>query len=433
MTANPNSVYSMPKYTSIFFFLTVLFLSGCQTKSTSPTDYDAVLLPESGIGLWGDIDLSPEEEQWLNTHHTVRVHVGNLPPYMIPGDEPQGMAIDYVSLILQRHGLEPIYFSPPEVTRVDAWEQVTNKNGIDLMPTMSNIPERECCFVFSRGYLNLPWVIVTRDDGDFVGSIEDLYGKTIILPSNLGIADIITENYPQINVKTVEGVDVFEQVVTALATGQADATIADLAVITYRIQNYGATNLKIAAEAPFARPENGMGIRNDWPELASIITKSLDAMTPAQHIAIRNRWLSVRYEYGLRTMDIVKWVLIVFALASMIVAFILRWNRRLEKEVKQRKQAEANMRKYSLQLEQTIEARTATLKNLEEALAKVKQLSGLLPICASCKKVRDDDGYWQQVEVYISRHSEAEFTHGMCPECIEKWYPNLKTSKPDKS
>ena len=52
---------------------------------------------------------------------------------------------------------------------------------------------------------------------------------------------------------------------------------------------------------------------------------------------------------------------------------------------------------------------------LEEALAQVKLLSGMLPICASCKKIRDDEGYWQQIELYIQQHSEAEFSHGICP------------------
>ncbi len=62
---------------------------------------------------------------------------------------------------------------------------------------------------------------------------------------------------------------------------------------------------------------------------------------------------------------------------------------------------------------------------LQEALSKVKQLSGMLPICACCKKVRDDRGYWRQLEVYIRDHSEAEFSHGLCPDCGERLYPGL--------
>lgn len=64
-------------------------------------------------------------------------------------------------------------------------------------------------------------------------------------------------------------------------------------------------------------------------------------------------------------------------------------------------------------------------KNLEDALTKVKHLSGLLPICASCKKVRDDRGYWQQVEEYVAERSEATFSHSLCPECMKKLYPDL--------
>jgi len=59
---------------------------------------------------------------------------------------------------------------------------------------------------------------------------------------------------------------------------------------------------------------------------------------------------------------------------------------------------------------------------LSSALEKVKLLSGFLPICASCKKIRDDKGYWTQIETYIKNHSEAEFSHGICPECAEKLY-----------
>jgi K+-sensing histidine kinase KdpD len=66
---------------------------------------------------------------------------------------------------------------------------------------------------------------------------------------------------------------------------------------------------------------------------------------------------------------------------------------------------------------------TRLIAELQEALAQVKQLSGLLSICASCKKIRDDQGDWLQMELYIRDHSEADFSHGICPECARKLYP----------
>jgi len=68
------------------------------------------------------------------------------------------------------------------------------------------------------------------------------------------------------------------------------------------------------------------------------------------------------------------------------------------------------------------EEREKLILELRDALDKIRTLRGLIPICASCKKIRDDDGYWHQVEVYLCDHSEAEFSHGICPECAEKLY-----------
>ncbi len=64
--------------------------------------------------------------------------------------------------------------------------------------------------------------------------------------------------------------------------------------------------------------------------------------------------------------------------------------------------------------------------NLEKALKQIKTLRGLLPMCASCKKIRDDSGYWKQIESYIHEHSDAKFSHGICPDCAKELYPDIK-------
>lgn len=104
-------------------------------------------------------------------------------------------------------------------------------------------------------------------------------------------------------------------------------------------------------------------------------------------------------------------------------------HRELEGRVQARTQ---DLQHVNDRLQQEIEERVATerereklILELQEALAEVKTLSGLLPICASCKKIRDDTGYWSQIEVYIGAHSDAEFSHGLCPGCMESLYPEL--------
>ena len=98
----------------------------------------------------------------------------------------------------------------------------------------------------------------------------------------------------------------------------------------------------------------------------------------------------------------------------------------------QLEQQAAGLQRANDQLQLEMAERTRTEQALREknaelaaALAKVKLLGGLLPICAGCKKIRDDQGYWSQVDSYVQEHSEATFTHGLCPECIKRLYPEL--------
>ncbi|NGZ01482.1 MAG: response regulator [Nitrospira sp. WS238] len=83
----------------------------------------------------------------------------------------------------------------------------------------------------------------------------------------------------------------------------------------------------------------------------------------------------------------------------------------LKNEMDQRKQREAELHRSN--------------EELQRALREVKVLRGLIPICASCKKIRNDGGFWQQIEEYIGEHSEAEFSHGLCQPCLKKLYPGV--------
>jgi len=104
-----------------------------------------------------------------------------------------------------------------------------------------------------------------------------------------------------------------------------------------------------------------------------------------------------------------------FVMASILLTAVLISTYKANKSIAAQKEVE--------------EAKGKLIVELQAALAKVNKLSGLLPICASCKKIRDDKGYWNQIESYIREHSEAEFSHGICPECVKKLYPELHEKK----
>ena len=136
---------------------------------------------------------------------------------------------------------------------------------------------------------------------------------------------------------------------------------------------------------------------------------------------------TVKNDYRFETEDLKKFDLI--ELREMFSLAMLRVDAR-----------EINLRDLIKTLDEKVKARTKELEKknrqletanyeLYQSLEKVKLLSGMLPICASCKKIRDDQGYWQQVEEYISDHSEAIFSHGLCPECLKNLYPDFYEEK----
>jgi hypothetical protein len=105
----------------------------------------------------------------------------------------------------------------------------------------------------------------------------------------------------------------------------------------------------------------------------------------------------------------------------LLFAYLLIWIMGLAGQVAAR---------YHLNIEK--EEREKVIGDLQHALAEVKTLSGLLPICASCKKIRDDTGYWNQIEEYFVHHTEIEFSHGLCPDCVKKLYPDYPQAAGDK-
>ena len=111
-------------------------------------------------------------------------------------------------------------------------------------------------------------------------------------------------------------------------------------------------------------------------------------------------------------------ITIVFStiLALIVSFFVLKRENKIKSTINQKNQ---ELEKAKNDLEEN-------LKRLEEGSRNIKILSGLIHICSSCKKIRDDAGYWHQIEKYIKEHSDAVFSHGLCPACAKELYPDMK-------
>jgi hypothetical protein len=118
--------------------------------------------------------------------------------------------------------------------------------------------------------------------------------------------------------------------------------------------------------------------------------------------------------------------LFLFLLFVFLISALKKLTEGLEKTVEEKT---ASLLKEIEERKRAEEEREIVIAELKEAIGKIKTLRGIIPICSSCKKIRNDEGYWKQLESYIRDNSEAEFTHGICPDCKKELYPELFREK----
>lgn len=272
------------------------------------------------------IRFTAEEQDWLAKNHTVHVRTGKAPPYSFFDRESQGISSDYLNAIAHRAGFKVKYI--PDISWPDALEHVKNRKNIDLLPALAETNQRKDFIVFTHAYLSSPRVIYTRENNGYIFSLEDLANKTVSVERGYVVQQKLADEYPQIKLLITQTT---ESALLLLASGKVDAYVGDLMAGTYIIKNRGLNNIKIAAPAPFGDLTLALGVRSDWPYLASIINKVLTSFNQKEHVAIREKWLApIRYDYGISADDILKWIVGVVSVAFSIIVTILIWNKKLK-------------------------------------------------------------------------------------------------------
>lgn len=316
----------------------------------APLDFDSFDI------MRAEISLTPEEKTWLDQKTEVRVRVGQWPPFMIPGDKPGGISIDYLRVISQRLGIS-FRFLPRIGHFAEDIENIkTLKGEYDVIPTMKRTPERASAINLTQDYLYLPWVIFTRKDSPVVSAVSDLRGLTVAVQDGYVMHTKLKAEYPEL---TLHVVNTTSEALLSLATGESDAFVGNLAVGTYLIEHLGLSNLKVAAPTGFQEHNQCMGVRRDWPELHSVLDKALAAFSPGDHARIRNRWLAVRFEYGISPRDV---VLLTFGIALIILVPLLLFIRR------------------SARLKREVEIQTKSGETQRERLSFIQSLLDDLPV-----------------------------------------------------
>ncbi|MEZ4524643.1 MAG: PAS domain S-box protein [Desulfobacterales bacterium] len=282
----------------------------------------------------GRIRLCAEEKKWLKQNKSAKIAMpDSLPPLSFVGEngQLQGIVPDYLNIISARTGMvfEPVFSS------LSGLSEHLKTGRADIMPGL-HLPSAEIAN-FTVPCFNLQRVIINRTDEPFVRNTDDLKGRKIAAIKNTGLFQHLTEEHPGLVIYPVsnhmEGLE-------AVSEGKADAFICSLLTCGYLIQKHHLVNLKIAA--PEGHPDFPFrfAVRKDLPELAAILSKAIDSVTRQEHDEIFKKWLSVRYEYVTDWKTVFRWI----AFFAVLLLISLFWNRRLAKEISERKQTEEALR-----------------------------------------------------------------------------------------
>ncbi|SDT89318.1 PAS domain S-box protein [Desulfobacula phenolica] len=290
-----------------------------------------------------DLKLTDAEQNWLKEHPRIRIGIMHAWPPMNYVDEqgnPEGIGVDYINAINSRLKISLIPVPGPFKENV----ALVKEKQLDAVMDITPKKEREPFLNFSKPYLKIPHVIVGRDNGQFFNSENDLTGKTVALESGFYNVTYFRKNHPDITIKEY---DITSDALDAVSRGKADAYAGNRAVVNYLIKQELMNNLQVQGRMEKPPVILSIGVRKDWPELVTILNKVLDAVTPEMDVKFKNKWVSLTFEDKTDMKTIVKWVVPVFSVLGLIIIVFIAWNRRLGREIFERKAAETKIRAMS--------------------------------------------------------------------------------------
>lgn len=301
------------------FIQAQLSISGFIKKLALPVLLLLGLFPSLALSS-NDLQLTALEQQWIAEYPVIRIGVDpDFAPYEFVNSsgEYEGMGADYLRLIEASTGLT--FRLVPDLT----WEQAlagSRQKTLDLHPLLTNTKKRRQFLLFTQPYIKDPYVVITRRGSPKVNHELALKGK-------------------------------------AVAGGEVTATVGHLDSLTYQTQNNNLSNLKVAAVADFQSQGMGMAVRNDWPELVSILDKALAHVSDAQRNEINQRWVGIEQTLQVEYSEFRKYAFVVV----LLLLAILLWIRTLRRTVSQR------TAQVQQELKRRIESETRFLTLFENA------------------------------------------------------------------
>ncbi|MEO5332301.1 MAG: transporter substrate-binding domain-containing protein [Magnetococcus sp. YQC-5] len=286
--------------------------------------------------LQSRLQLTQEEIRWLRAHPRVRLAVeSNHPPFeMLQNGQWIGLTADFMALLAKMTGmvLEPI----PGIPGRDALQMVHGQQA-DVASAFLFLEERHSPLHMTEGYITFPVVIVTRRDAAFVSGLDDLTGLKVAVVRNGPEARLLEKHHPQLRQVLFKNT---ADAMRAVEAREVDALVENLAKVSHALNHLQLDRLHISAPTAY---QTGLflAVRSDWPELGSILQKALNQITPQEKNAIRNAWMAVHMQIGVDLKQLFIWGVPSLLLVVLVIGFVVVWNRRLYREIVERKKVEA--------------------------------------------------------------------------------------------
>ncbi|MGE7959171.1 bifunctional diguanylate cyclase/phosphodiesterase [Pseudomonas sp. NPDC089530] len=286
------------------------------------------------------LTLSDEEQAWLSAHQELRLGVdASWPPFEYRDEEGryQGLAADYIHLIQDRLAIKLKPIEPASWSEVLA---TAKKGNLDLLPGIMSTPERQNYLAFTRPYLDFPIVILAHKGGAQPGKLQDLYGLKIAVVENYAPHELLRTYHPDLNLVALPNVS---SALQALALNQVDAVVGDLASSVWSLRQLKLDGLYVSGETPY-RYQLAMGVPRDSKILVGILDKVLADISPAEVNEIQQRWVGNVLDHRSFWSDLLFYGLPGLLLLFVVLAVVIRINRRLSSEIARRVALEQELR-----------------------------------------------------------------------------------------
>jgi len=251
-----------------------------------------ILFDFSSFADTSDLLFTEEELDWLSEHPEITIGImESWPPmdYVDAGGTPKGIGVDFIELINERLDDRLKIVSG---TFSENYQKVIDYE-LDSLMDITDREDRKPYFNFTQSYVKVPHEIIAKKDGPYFEKISDLKNKTIAEEQGYYIVKYINANFPSIQVKEYSSTS---NALDAVSKGEADAYIGNRAVVTYIIERELISNLQLQGKVSATSSTNSIGVRKDWPILASILDKVLSAIPEEEKAEIYKKWGSMASE-----------------------------------------------------------------------------------------------------------------------------------------